>query len=66
MLSGEGCQRLEVDLNNKQFWQSVDTENIKASLYYIRQKFIGYAHKAWEADKYQLAASSMIVWMRKP
>ena len=66
MLSGEGYQRLEVDLNNKQFLQPVDTENTKTSVYYIRQKFIRDAHKTWEADKCDLAASSMIVWMHKP
>jgi hypothetical protein len=45
LLSGEGYRRLEVDLNNKQFLQPVDSENTKASIYYIRQKFIRYARK---------------------
>jgi hypothetical protein len=45
LLSGEGYRRLEVDLNNKQFLQPVDSENTKASIYYIRQKFIRYTRK---------------------
>jgi hypothetical protein len=45
VLSGEGYQLLELDLNNKQFLQPVDTNNTKASVYYIRQKFTRYARK---------------------
>jgi hypothetical protein len=47
MLNGEGYRRLEVDLNNKQFLQPMDSENTKASVYYIRQKFIRYAQKTF-------------------
>jgi hypothetical protein len=45
VLSREGYRRLKVDLNNKQFLQLVDSKNTKASIYYIRQKFIRYACK---------------------
>jgi hypothetical protein len=45
VLSGEDYQLREVDLNNTQFLQPVDTENTKASIYYIRQKFTRYACK---------------------
>ena len=45
VLNGEGYQLLEVDLNNKQFLQPVDTNNTKASVYYIRRKFTRYARK---------------------
>ncbi len=43
MLSGEDYQYMEVDLNEKQFLQPLDSENTKANIYYIRQKFIRYA-----------------------
>jgi hypothetical protein len=43
MLSGEDYQIMEVVLNNKQFLQPLDADNTKASIYYIRQKFIKYA-----------------------
>lgn len=42
MLSGEDYRLLRVDLNNTQFLQPLDAENTKASIYYIRQKFIRY------------------------
>ena len=42
MLSREDYQLIEVDLNNKQFLQPLDADNTKASIYYIRQKFIRY------------------------
>ena len=42
MLSGEDYQMMEVVLNNKQFLQPVDADTTKASIYYIRQKFIRY------------------------
>lgn len=45
MLSGEGYRRLEVDLNNEQFLQPVDSEDTKASIYYIRRKFTRYARR---------------------
>jgi hypothetical protein len=45
MLSGDGYRLMEVNLNNKQFLQPVDADNTKASMYYIRQKFIWYARK---------------------
>jgi hypothetical protein len=40
MLGGEDYQMMEVVLNNKQFLQPLDADNTKASIYYIRQKFI--------------------------
>jgi hypothetical protein len=43
MLSGEDYQMMEVVLNNKQFLQPLDADNTKASIYYIRQKFMRYA-----------------------
>ena len=42
MLSGEDYRLMEVDLNNKQFLQPLDADNTKASIYYIRQKFMRY------------------------
>ena len=36
MLSGEDYQRMEVGLENKMFLQPLDSENTKASIYYIR------------------------------
>jgi hypothetical protein len=47
MLSGEDYQRIEVGLDNKPFLQPLDSENTKASIYYIRQKFMKYARKTW-------------------
>jgi hypothetical protein len=47
MLSGEDYRLMEVDLDNKQFLQPLDADNTKASIYYIRQKFIRYACKTW-------------------
>jgi hypothetical protein len=40
MLSREDYQMMEVVLNNKQFLQLLDADNTKASIYYIRQKFM--------------------------
>ena len=45
MLSGKDYRLLEVGLNKKQHAQSVDSDNTKASIYYIRQKFTRYACK---------------------
>jgi len=42
-LSGEDYRLMEIELNNKQFLQPLDADNTKASIYYIRQKFIRYA-----------------------
>jgi hypothetical protein len=47
-LSREDYQLMEIELNNKQFLQPLDADNTKAdntkaSIYYIRQKFIKYA-----------------------
>jgi hypothetical protein len=42
MFSREDYQIIEVVLNNKQFLQLLDTDNTKASIFYIRQKFIKY------------------------
>jgi hypothetical protein len=47
MISGEDYRLMEVDLDNKQFLQLLDADNTKASIYYIRQKFIMYACKTW-------------------
>jgi hypothetical protein len=44
MLSKEDYQMMEVVLNNNQFLQPLDADNTKASIYYIRQKFIKYAY----------------------
>jgi hypothetical protein len=46
MLSGEDYQMMEVALNNKQFLQPLDADNTKASIYYIRQKFMKYAYNS--------------------
>ena len=43
MLSREDYQMIEVVLNNKQLLQPLDADNTKASIYYIRQKFMKYA-----------------------
>jgi hypothetical protein len=45
MLSGDDYQRMEVGLDNKPFLQPLDSKNTKASIYYIRQKFIKYTCK---------------------
>jgi len=45
MLSRNDYRLIEVNLNNKQFLQLLDADNTKASIYYIRQKFIRYACK---------------------
>jgi hypothetical protein len=47
MLSGEGYDRMEVDLDNKPFLQPVDAEDTKASIYYVRQKWMKYARETW-------------------
>lgn len=43
MLSREDYQHMEVVLNKKQFLQPPYSDNTKANIYYIRQKFIRYA-----------------------
>lgn len=47
MLSGEDYQQMEVDLNKKQLLQPLDSDNTKANVYYIGQKFIRYACTTW-------------------
>jgi hypothetical protein len=47
MLSRDDYQLIKVNLNNKQFLQLLDAYNTKASIYYIRQKFIRYTCKTW-------------------
>jgi hypothetical protein len=47
MPSGEDYQRMEVGLDHKPFLQPLDSENTKASIYYIRQKWMKYAPKTW-------------------
>ena len=47
MLSGEEYRLMEVDLNKKQFLQPLDSDNTKANIYYIRQKFMRYARTTW-------------------
>jgi hypothetical protein len=44
-LTGEEYRLMEVRLDNKPFLQPLDADNTKASIYYIRQKFIRYARK---------------------
>ena len=44
MLSRDDYRLMEDNLNNKQFLQ-LDADNIKASIYYVKQKFIRYACK---------------------
>jgi hypothetical protein len=39
-LSGEDYRRLEVKLDSQTYLRPEDSENTKASIYYIRQKFI--------------------------
>lgn len=39
MLSGEDYQRMETGLDSKPFLQPVDSDDTKASIYYIRHKF---------------------------
>ena len=45
MLSGDDYRLMEDNLNKKQFLQPLDADNTKASIYYIRQKFIRYGCK---------------------
>jgi hypothetical protein len=45
MLSGEDYRLMEVDLDNKQFLQPLDADNTKASIYYIREKFVRCTRK---------------------
>jgi hypothetical protein len=47
MLSGEDYQHIKVNLNKKQYLQPLDSNNTKANIYYIRQKFIRYARSTW-------------------
>jgi hypothetical protein len=47
MPSGEDYDQMEVDLDNKPFLQPVDAEDTKASIYYVRQKWMKYAPKTW-------------------
>ena len=46
MLDREDYQIIEVVLNNKQFLQPLDADNTKASIYYIRQKFMKYTYNS--------------------
>jgi len=45
MLSGEDYNRIKVDLDNKPFLQLVNAEDTKASIYYVKQKWIKYARE---------------------
>ena len=47
MPSGEDYDRMEVDLDNEPFLQPVDAEDTKASIYYVRQKWMKYARETW-------------------
>ena len=47
MLSGEDYEQMEVGLDNKPFLQPVDAKDTKASIYYVRKKFMKYVHKTW-------------------
>jgi hypothetical protein len=44
MLNAEDFRLLEVNLDGKPHLQPLDSDNTKASIYYIRQKFIRYIH----------------------
>ena len=46
-LSGDDYRLMEVDLDEKQFLRPLDSDNTKANIYYIRQKFVRYAHTTW-------------------
>ena len=35
---------MKIDLNEKQFLQPLNSDNIKINIYYIKQKFIRYAY----------------------
>ena len=45
MLSKESYNQIKVDLNNKLFLQLIDAKDTKASIYYVKQKWIKYACK---------------------
>jgi hypothetical protein len=47
MPSGEDYDRMEVDLVNEPFLQPVDAKDTKASIYYVRKKWMKYAPKTW-------------------
>jgi hypothetical protein len=42
MLKGEDYRLIEVDLNENQFLQPLDSDNTKDSIYYVKQKYIKY------------------------
>lgn len=46
VLSGEDCRLLEVNLDSKLHLQPEDSDNTKASIYYIRQKFFRYTRSS--------------------
>lgn len=47
ILSGEGYDRMEADLDNTPFLQPIDAEDTRASIYYVRQKWMKYARETW-------------------
>src|SRR4051812_19202516 len=55
-LSAEEYRLMEIKHNKKPFLQPTDAENTKASIYYIRQKFIRYvcSYKFWCFDQIEL------------
>ena len=57
VLSGEDYRLLEVNLDSKPHLQPQDSDNTKASIYYIRQKFIRYIYNAWAFHIYSGVAN---------
>ena len=55
MLSGEDYQLMRVDLNKTHFLPPVGADNTKASIYYIRQKFIRSARMFRPCDLIRLS-----------
>ena len=47
MFNRDNYQFMKIKLNKKHFLQSLDSDNIKVNIYYIRQKFIRYTCMIW-------------------
>ena len=54
MPSGEDYDQMEVGLDNTLFLQPVDANDIKASIYYVRQKQTEYVPKTDFSDLIRL------------
>jgi len=63
MLSGDDYERIKVGLDNKPFLQPLDSENTKASIYYIRQKFTKYAREILISGIHQV---ENVIFRRSP